>query len=248
VTEVNLELAIVHGIFAQVTFGFAGFLVLACGRWWHTAEPAQAAPQARSHTSSRLLALSSAVTLLVFAQLVVAAVMRHYQAGMAVPDFPLSYGRLVPPMTVAGLDRANELRAFDLSLPPTSLGLIWLHTTHRIGAVLIAAAIGWLAWSASRARLEAWSRRHIWLLVTLLVVQLGLGMTTIWMRKPADIATAHVAVGALLLLTAWLLTVRLWRARRAGTSLSHQDASDPWHEAPPRQSAAHAPVAGGLWA
>jgi heme A synthase len=33
----------------------------------------------------------------VFLQLLVGAVMRHTKAGLAIPDFPLALGRVVPP-------------------------------------------------------------------------------------------------------------------------------------------------------
>ena len=40
VTEINLSLAIIHGIFAQCTLCLAGALVLVTGRWWARAQPA----------------------------------------------------------------------------------------------------------------------------------------------------------------------------------------------------------------
>ena len=36
---------------------------------------------------------------LIFLQLLVGAVMRHDKAGLAIPDFPLALGRVVPPLT-----------------------------------------------------------------------------------------------------------------------------------------------------
>ena len=36
---------------------------------------------------------------LIFLQLLVGAVMRHTKAGLAIPDFPLAFGRVVPPLT-----------------------------------------------------------------------------------------------------------------------------------------------------
>ena len=41
------------------------------------------------------------------------------------------------------------------------------------------------------------------LLIGLLVAQLTLGVLTVLLRKPADVASAHVAVGALVLVTSF---------------------------------------------
>ena len=41
----------------------------------------------------------------------------------------------------------------------------------------------------------------------LIFVQIGLGAATIWTDKSADLATAHVAVGALILMTGALQTL-----------------------------------------
>jgi len=45
----------------------------------------------------------------------------------------------------------------------------------------------------------------------LIGLQLLLGAATIWFNKPADIATAHVVVGALSLVTGALLTIVSFR-------------------------------------
>lgn len=244
VTEVSLELAIVHGIFAQMALCLAGFLVLVTSRWWtRLADRATASP-VPSAAGRQLFTASAALTALIFAQLVAGAFMRHYQAGLAVPDFPLSYGQLLPPISPEGVGRINDARAFDLSLPPTTLGQVWLHTVHRLGAVLVTFGAVWLV--SRTARIEPAQRptRHVALLIGLLVIQIGLGIATIWMQKPADIATAHVAIGALLLLVSWLLMVKV--ARQHGWRRQPVAAADVRRlrehatERAPRQSAAQA--------
>ena len=49
------------------------------------------------------------------------------------------------------------------------------------------------------------------LLNALLAIQLVLGIRTVLKRKPADVASAHVAVGALLLATVFIPSVRVVR-------------------------------------
>src|SRR4029453_8305268 len=48
-------------------------------------------------------------------------------------------------------------------------------------------------------------------LIALLIAQLSLGVLTVLLRKPADIASAHVAVGALVLVTTLLIAMRAAR-------------------------------------
>jgi heme A synthase len=48
-------------------------------------------------------------------------------------------------------------------------------------------------------------------MTVLLFTQLTLGVLTVLLRKPADIASAHVAVGALVLVTTFVLAVRSMR-------------------------------------
>ena len=217
VTEVSLTLAIIHGIFAQCALCLAGTLALVTGRWW-----ANVADRA-AVVAPRVGVAAMTLTFVVLCQLTVAALMRHHGAGLAVPDFPLSYGHVVPPTSADGLARANDLRIGDYALPPTNLGAIWLHTAHRLGAVLVTLGVLWTLLEMFRVEQSRRLAAHAWALAGLLVVQVCLGVTTVWMRKPADVATLHVATGALLLLTSCLLTVRLcrlygWRPWRAAAS------------------------------
>jgi len=50
--------------------------------------------------------------------------------------------------------------------------------------------------------------RPTYILLSLLAIQVTLGICTVLLRKPADIASAHVAVGSLVLVTSWVITVR----------------------------------------
>jgi hypothetical protein len=52
------------------------------------------------------------------------------------------------------------------------------------------------------------------LLLVLLATQITLGIVTVLLRKPADVASAHVAVGALVLVTAFVTLLRSLRLYR----------------------------------
>ena len=49
-------------------------------------------------TIRRCGALAAATTALVYVQILLGATMRHTGAGLAIPDFPLAFGHVIPPV------------------------------------------------------------------------------------------------------------------------------------------------------
>src|SRR5204863_8916200 len=77
---------------------------------------------------------------------------------------------------------------------------IWLQMAHRFLALLIAIAIVTFCirvWSASDAPPVLKRLSLLWL--ALVTSQIALGGWIIWSNKAADVATAHVALGAVML-------------------------------------------------
>jgi cytochrome c oxidase assembly protein subunit 15 len=58
---------------------------------------------------------------MVYLQLVLGALMRHMGAGLAIPDFPLAFGRLVPPLETSA---------------------VVVHFLHRLGALAVTLCVG----------------------------------------------------------------------------------------------------------
>src|SRR5438067_6914502 len=82
VVLVKLDLAIVHACFAQAFFCLAALATVVKSKWW--------IDQDRVTTSSSgnaLLVACAFAVIAIYAQLIVGATMRHYEAGLAVPDF-----------------------------------------------------------------------------------------------------------------------------------------------------------------
>jgi cytochrome c oxidase assembly protein subunit 15 len=148
--------------------------------------------------SGKLRALVVGGTILVFAQLVLGATMRHQHAGLAVPDFPLAYGRFWPPMDSAAISRMNQQRVGFEDYKPITATQIALHMAHRMGALAVLLTVSASAWVARRdfgPGSELTRLSLLWL--GLIGVQAVLGAATVWSNKAADVATAHVLVGAL---------------------------------------------------
>jgi heme a synthase len=143
-----------------------------------------------------LWAIGAAATGLVYGQLVLGAIMRHTGAGLAIPDVPLAFGRLIPP-----------LLSFEIAI----------HFAHRVGALWVAAAVTWMAVRIHRAH---GGRRELViparLALLLLVLQILLGAASVATRLAVLPATAHVVTGALLLACCLVITLLSARARVAG--------------------------------
>jgi heme a synthase len=210
VVLVKLDLAIVHACVAQAFFCLAALMATVTSRWWIEAEELSLTPEA-NYGRHLIVAGTIAVTL-IYAQLIVGATMRHVGAGLAIPDIPLAYGRLIPRTDAASMLLYNRHRAWVLNLPPVTAAQIWLHMGHRVGAVLVAlfllsvCCLVFVRFPAVHALLIPAAS-----LIVLTVTQLALGILTVMKRKPADIASAHVAIGALTLVTMFVLTVRAFR-------------------------------------
>ncbi len=139
--------------------------------------------------------VAAATTGLIYLQIVVGATMRHTGAGLAIPDFPLMFGQLIPPHWDAK---------------------IAVHFAHRVGAVVVSLAI--LATTGHvfyhhRSRREL--RRPSLLLLVLLAIQITLGALTVLSGKQFIINSLHVVTGASVLVTSLVLTLRAHRARFA---------------------------------
>jgi cytochrome c oxidase assembly protein subunit 15 len=226
---VNLPLAIVHGCFAQAFFCFTSLIVVVTSKFWINAPPVILSTQSRRLVWSAIIAV-----LVIYLQLIVGAVMRHEKAGLAVIDFPLIYGKLLPPTSTKALAKINVTREIASAWETgdgysveagswVTLWQIWIHSLHRYGAVCVSIAVLVLVGkSIMRPPLR-------WLALTLIVLlatQMTLGALVVILRKPADLTSAHVAVGALTLMTAFVLTVRSWRLYMPRRESQHLSAFD----------------------
>ena len=218
VVLVELDLAIVHACFAQAFFCLTALMCVVTSRWW--IEARDLAASGTTNEGRRLIALAAACLFAIYLQLIVGAMMRHYQAGLAIPDLPLAYGKLLPPVTSEGLERVRQARIRDHELfnstfgLPVTLGQIWLHFGHRVGAVVVSTLLITLIATAVRRRQSGAILRPIAALSVLLVAQVTLGILTVLWRKPADVASLHVAVGALTLMTTFVVLIRAARIYR----------------------------------
>ncbi len=202
------SLGIFHATIAQL------FLILMCAiaiftsRFWQnfgragSPLPADGAHGVTRPIDKNLRSLVLATTLLIFIQLIIAATMRHEHAGLAISDFPLAYGKVWPAMDADSVARYNQQRVEVTEQNPITAFQIGLQMAHRIVALAITVLIAgcaWLAWRRLGGK-DALTKLALFWFV-LILAQIGLGAWTIWSNKAADVATLHVMVGALSLVT-----------------------------------------------
>ena len=179
-------ISISHAGLAQIFFGLTLTVALVTSAGWRR----PAAPPVHDEALRRSLLV---LTGIVYTQILIGATMRHTGAGLAIPDFPLSYGRLVPPFWNVA---------------------IALHFTHRVVALVVAAlsiAVVWRVLTRHRSRPEL--ARPSWALVVAVASQITLGAFVVLTGKNEIVNTLHVATGALVLGTTLLLTLGAFRIR-----------------------------------
>jgi heme a synthase len=203
VTLYKDELGIFHATLAQLFFLLVCAIAFFLSNAWQRLVKARESIQ--FHPLFRPVLLAS--TILILLQLVLGATMRHQHAGLAVPDFPLAYGKIWPATDAAFLEEANRKRHDHRDFNSITAAHIYVHMSHRITALTILVLVGACAVLSGKGqgskRVVTLSR--IWF--GLILFQGFLGAYTVWSNKAADIATAHVAVGALSLVFGGLLYI-----------------------------------------
>ncbi len=176
--------SISHAGLAELVFGLTVTIAVARSRSWLEDGAAES-------VDADVPALSSLATVAcaaIYLQILIGAVVRHTGAGLAIPTFPLAFGRIVPPLD---------------SFPVT------IHFAHRVGALAVTLIVVWVAVRALHRHggLKPVVRPAL-LLLALLALQMGLGAWVILSYKAAWVTSAHLGTGALLFATALTLALR----------------------------------------
>jgi cytochrome c oxidase assembly protein subunit 15 len=192
-----LAVSVTHACLAQAFLCMVVALAVCTAPGWQ-------APQASQGEQKRpaLWVVATITAGMVYLQLILGALMRHMGAGLAIPDFPLAFGRLVPPLDASA---------------------VTVHFVHRLGALAVTLGVGWtIARILSQYRAEAGLLRPALWLGGLVLLQLTLGALTIWRRRAVLPMTAHVAVGAAVLATSVVIALRAARLTAAPAAVAGQ--------------------------
>lgn len=190
-----------HAGLAQLFFCITVSMALFTSRTWRT-------PDVEPPDDPRLKRLALATTLFIYGQILLGATMRHRDAGLAIPDFPLAFGRLLPPFWTVD---------------------IAIHFAHRLAAIVVAGMIIAVArYVVRHHRQYSALTRPAKLMLVLVGVQIALGALVVLTGLQPIVNTAHVVNGALLLATSVVLTLRArWTQLALGARTHRTDSSLP---------------------
>jgi len=169
-----------HACLAQAFFALTLAIAIVTSKAWRESEAG----------AGGSIAPGAAAAAAIFGQLVLGAWMRHSDAGLAIPDFPTSFGHLVP-------DHWNARIA--------------VHFAHRFGALAVAATVFSVALAVRRTRADVAPRRLAAAMSLLVPAQMALGAFSIWTRKAVPVTVAHQTLGAVLLALSVALAMTLSR-------------------------------------
>ena len=191
VTLLKDQIGIFHACLAQAFFALLVLIALALSPAWQRLRPfvRQNAPS--------LARVAVVISAIIYGQLALGATMRHQHRDLSITDFPFAYGQIIPRSDSAAIAQINAARE-RVALSEVTPGQIWLQMAHRCGAAIIGISIlsfWFLVRRNGPVAPPLGKLSTFWL--GLVVIQITLGACTIWSNKAADIATAHVAVGAI---------------------------------------------------
>ena len=183
-------ISVSHAALAEIFFCINISIAFFTSRWYATLSTME-----RGDAPVRM---AWGLTALVFLQILAGAVMRHLGAGLAIPDFPLSFGAVIPDFVSKEIVSAY---------------------VHRVGGFVVAAAV-----VAMAIRLMRYERNHplrglAQLMLVAVSGQILLGGYVIWSGKQPHITSLHVMLGASILALSVILTLSArtlaWRKSRA---------------------------------
>lgn len=213
-----------HGTIAQSTLCLTVLLSVATSKSW--------IQHAKEIINSKIFRVSLTVTALIWIQLVLGAVMRHSEAGLIAFDFPLMNGDLIP--SIDKIYDYNEIRndfiwdnvdnadstltqrhVLDEHLEPITPFKMLIHFAHRFWAFVVLSGILYLFFVVMKLSNEndLMKVSATFLLFTALI-QITLGIFSIWSIRDILITTLHVGNGSLVLATSFFITVWSWRLRK----------------------------------
>ena len=209
-------ISIAHASLAQIVFCLTTAIALFTSRGWTQAGPSL------SLDDAVLRKLTVVTTAGIYVQILMGAIMRHTDAGLAIPDFPLAFGHLIPPQ-------------WDPKIA--------VHFAHRVGAlvatVLILATAGHVFYHHRR---RGEMVRPSLLLLALLASQITLGAYTVLTGRHYIINSLHVVNGACVLVTSLVLALRSHRSRFSVVDVSGGSAFD---STALRRNPPHTAIGGG---
>lgn len=217
VVLIKSDLGVVHGVVGQAFFVLICAIALFTSGFW------QKISEQKLNVPRGLRNLALATTVLIFLQLILGSTMRGQHAGLAISDFPLAYGQVWPDTSAAAMTHYNADSTNPNNITAFQVNLQMIHRAFALLIFIFVAATMIQAWRKLGAR-DAFAKfSFFWF--GLIVLQIALGAATVLTNKAADVATAHVLVGALALATGALGCIISFRRSLRTATVENQNAA-----------------------
>ena len=212
-----------HGIIAQTTLCITVLISVSTSKSW--------IQSSKEIVSSKIFKIASTVTILIWIQLVLGAVMRHSESGLVAFDFPSMNGDLVP--SVERVYDYNEIRndfiwdnidnsdseliqrhILDEHLEPITPFKILIHFSHRFWAFIVLGGISILFFVVIRdSNSSELMKISVIFLLIIGLLQILLGVFSIWSIRDIIITTLHVGNGSLVLAISFYISIWSYRLK-----------------------------------
>ena len=200
VEPVRIAIAITHATLAEIVLCMTFLISLFTSRLWGEFKLKEVS------TGFRIARLYTIVFVFSFIQILLGALVRHTGAGSIIPDFPLSFGKVIPPFGNLPYDP-------NAPFPISYSGLqfkVALHFAHRVWAFVVAGVGIYASILVIRGKIE-FMKGFAFLWLALILLQILLGAFVVWTKLSVPITILHVAVGATIFGLSLILTVLGWK-------------------------------------
>jgi cytochrome c oxidase assembly protein subunit 15 len=190
---VNIDLAKVHGVMAQVFLCTLTAVAVGSSAWWRRIPVPDGVAERMRWSALRTTGL--VVCGLTMVQLVLGAVLRHRGAGLAIPYFPHSSpdGGILP----VSWNWATQLNFAHRAVALALFALLTVWVVSILRSSLTSTAVKKLAFAA----------------FIVVNIQVALGASIIWSARAPVQTTLHVLNGAIFLSIAWAITFSFFKPR-----------------------------------
>ncbi len=193
-------ISIIHGVLAQTFFVLT--IIMAYGL-----SEERFSRQNLENSSTFLMRGSFFITLMVYLQLILGAMIRHTSSGLAIPDFPTMGGLWFPDFSNQMIHNINST-LFDSNLESVSKTQVIIHFLHRFSAMIITIVVVCFFYFNLKTNNKKNISKSIWMIMLTVLVQVSLGVITVLTERSPYITSFHVLNGAILLGLCTLLVLR----------------------------------------
>jgi cytochrome c oxidase assembly protein subunit 15 len=160
-------ISVSHAALAEIFFCINVSIAFFTSNWFESLKAEGRRPKAESP-----VALTTTLALAAYLQILLGAVMRHLEAGLAIPDYPLSFGKVIPPLETLSV-AANF--------------------AHRMGALVVTALVIALAIRVFRSGPRSLRPAALGM-CAIVAVQIYLGARVVW-DAAANVKIYHSLAG-----------------------------------------------------